>query len=217
MKRACSGYRNQSNLTFRDETTRTREKFQQWQSRSHGSCPRSASNTAFPAIHIHAARVPVWMHGDCMTWTHPLSPAADDLVVCHFYHTTMENLSHQDPAHRLHTELPSLYTKSDPGSALRLATEAISYAASPKLVQEATQLSRKRYIQATRAVRNALQDLPEAGDDQTLYAILLLCGYEVGSLLFTRSSYICMMMPQLTTIRDYYVGLTGTTSMGIPR
>ncbi|KAM5357465.1 hypothetical protein ACJZ2D_016231 [Fusarium nematophilum] len=90
----------------------------------------------------------------------------------------MDNLSDRDPAHYLHTQLPNLYARSDPGSALRLATEAISYATSTKLIEGATLLSRKRYVQAIKAIGKAIQDPIEARDDQTLYAILLLCGYE---------------------------------------
>lgn len=159
MKRPCSGYRDQSSLVFRDETTRTQEKSQR-QSRTHGLDPRSASNAA-------------------IALTYSLPVEREDIVTCHFYHTTLETLSERDPSHHLHAQLPGLYAKSHSGSALRLATEAISYATSTNLVPEGAQLSRKRYVQATRAVRFALQNAQEAGDDQTLYAILLLCGYEV--------------------------------------
>lgn len=172
MKRVCSGYRDQLNLAFRDETAKTRERSQRLQLRAHSI--RSAGKATRPS------GVSRWANGDSLVWASLPSPSAENLVICHFYSATMENLSDQDPARHLHSHLPNLYARSDPGSALRLATEAISYAVSLKLVPDATQLSRRRYIQATRAVRTALQDLHEAGTDHILYAILLLCGYEVA-------------------------------------
>ncbi len=187
MKRTCSGYRHQSNLTFRDETTRTREKFQQWQSRSHRPYPRSASNSAFSVT--HATDSPVSDYNDCMNITYQLSTTTEDFATCHFYHATLGNLSDQDPSRNLHAQLPGLYAKCGPSSALCLATKAISLAASSKLLQEATQLSRKRYVQAIKAVRNALPDQQEATNDETLYAILLLCGYEGVFSILTALSY----------------------------
>lgn len=171
MKRTCSGYRDQSSLMFRDETTRTQEKSQR-QLRAHGLHAGSASSTTLSGPRTRWA---------AMTLALPLSTATEDVANCHFYHTTLANLSEQDPSRHLHAQLPGLYAKSHPGSALRLATEAISYSVSIELVPEASRLSRKRYIQATRAVRLALQDVQGVEDDQTLYAILLLCGYEVGT------------------------------------
>ena len=206
MKRTCSGYRDQSSLMFRDETTRTVEKSQRWQSRVHGLHAGPASNTTLSAPRTRLAG---------MTLAPPLSTATEDVITCHFYHTTLANLSEQDPSRHLHAQLPGLYAKSHPGSALRLATEAISYSVSTELVPEASRLSRKRYIQATRAVRLALQGVQGVEDDQTLYAILLLCGYEVCP--WTPLELLSIRgMSQLTAARDYHVGLTGTASMGIP-
>jgi hypothetical protein len=120
------------------------------------------------------------MYGNCVTPVDGLFPPMQDVVVCHFYHTTLETLSDKDPVRFLHSQLPNLYSRSDPGSAIRLATEAISYAASTKLMQEAALLSRKKYIQAIKAIGNAIQDPIKVENDQTLYAVLLLSGYEVS-------------------------------------
>lgn len=148
------------------------------------------------------------MHLGCVPWVDSLSPAAEDVAICHFYHNVLENLSDKDPTRHLHTQLPAVYAKSEPGSALRLATEAISYAASTKLAREPARIAKERYVQATRAVRTALYDAREAMSDQTLYAVLLLCGYEVS---FIPS--VAYSNPQLTTTQDHYVGFTCTTGM----
>ncbi|KAH6874444.1 hypothetical protein B0T10DRAFT_586429 [Thelonectria olida] len=149
---------------FRDETTRTRNRFHHWNTRTRGSDSTSASNAPLSLALITPA--------------YRLAPSAEDAAICHFYQTIIDTLSDEDPAYYLHTQLPSLYARSDLGSALRLATEAISYAVSVKLVREATLLSRIRYVRAIQAIGKAIQDPREARNDETLYAILLLCGYE---------------------------------------
>lgn len=163
---------------IRDETTITQNRFRQWHMRTRGSDSRLARNASLFSTLV--AGVSTSMFGDCVTPAYRLSPSAEDAVLCHFYQTIIETLSDEDPAHYLHTQLPNLYVRSDPGSALRLATEAISYASSPRLVQDAILLSRKRYVQAIKAIEQAIQDPVEVGNDQTLYAVLLLCGYEVS-------------------------------------
>jgi hypothetical protein len=114
----------------------------------------------------------------------------EDASLCYFFYTTLGQLSHGDPVRVLHSQLPNLYAKSDPSSALRFAAEAISYAASAKFIQRAAVLSRERYVQAINAVGKAIHDPIEAGNDQTLYAVLLLSGYEV-SLTFQNRVALC--------------------------
>jgi hypothetical protein len=114
-----------------------------------------------------------------------LSPSAEDFAICQFYHTTLQNLRQEDHARYLHMQLPALYHQSDKESALRYATQAISYASSTKFGDSVAQLSRKPYMQAIRAVRKSIRNPAEIKSDQTLYAILLLCGYEVSSFTFT--------------------------------
>ncbi|CEI70787.1 unnamed protein product [Fusarium venenatum] len=174
----CVGYRDQSDLMFRDETTRTQTRFRQWETRNRGSDSTSASTTSLSLL---LARASKWMYDNCVTPVDGLFPPIQDVVVCYFYHNTLGTISDKDPVHSLHSQLPNLYSRSDLGSALRLATEAISYATSTKLMQEAALLSRKRYIQAIKAIGKAIQDPQEMVNDQTLYAILLLSGYETIS------------------------------------
>lgn len=42
------------------------------------------------------------------------------------------------------------------------------------------QVSRKRYVQSISALKAAIRDPIEVKSDETLYAVLLLCGYEVS-------------------------------------
>ncbi|KZL80607.1 c6 zinc finger protein [Colletotrichum incanum] len=174
-KKICLGYRDQMDLMFRDENTRTQARFRQWHARTCGSASISASNASSSLLFAADSYV---MQVNCATPAFSLSPPTEDVVINHFYHTILDNLSDEDPVRYLHSQLPNLYASCDPGSALRLATEAISYAASRKLVQKAALLCRKRYVQAIKAIGQAIQDPTKVGNDQTLYAILLLCGYE---------------------------------------
>ncbi|KZL67593.1 C6 finger domain protein, partial [Colletotrichum tofieldiae] len=174
-KKICLGYRDQTDLMFRDENTRTHARFRQWHARTSGSASASTSN-AFPLPFFSADSSLI--HGNRVTRAYRLSPPTEDVVISYFYHTILDNLPDEDPVRYLHSQLPNLYASSGPGSALRLATEAISYAASTKLSQEASLLCRKRYVQAIKAIGQAIQDPTEVVSDQTLYAILLLCGYE---------------------------------------
>ncbi|KAK7212193.1 hypothetical protein V2G26_019371 [Clonostachys chloroleuca] len=156
MKRTCVGYRDQSTLMFRDETARTQIK----------------------ARRRHAGR-------DANFPQHPTPPPSSllflqcqDIAICYFYTTTLSNLSEKDPARQLQMYLPSLYTKSRIGSALRLATESISHVLLPNLVPDSKITARKRYNAALIAIQRAIQDPIQAKADETLYAVLLLCGYE---------------------------------------
>jgi hypothetical protein len=117
------------------------------------------------------------------TW---LSPAVEDFVICDFYYSTMEQLSNEDDTRFLHAQLPALYSKSPLGSALRLSTQAIAFACSTKNGHRAAEMSRGRYALAVKAVEKAIRDPVEVKADQTLYAILLLCGFEVRILLLSR-------------------------------
>lgn len=117
----------------------------------------------------------------------PVIPTStDDLALAFFYTKTLENLPTTDHAHYLHLQLSSLYTTNTHHSALHLAALAIShivYSRDTRNNIQASQISRKYYVQAIIAINAALRDPVKARSDQTLYAVLLLCGYEVSSLL----------------------------------
>jgi hypothetical protein len=111
-----------------------------------------------------------------------LLPSKEDLSLCFFYQTTLESLIDVDRAQYLHLQFPTLFSQSEPGSALYLATQAISLALWAKSRPndiDANHLSRTRYLQSLLAMKTAIQDPVEAKSDGTLYAVLLLSGYEV--------------------------------------
>lgn len=167
MKKKCSGYRNQLDLMFRDESTKTHAKVARWAQRNnHRLNPKTM---AAPERCIPAAVSNLWS-------------TADHSVIFRFYHYIRGNLSEKDPVRGLHEYLPGLYIESNPGSALRLAAQAISYATSTKLGQKNELLARRFYTGAIRAMSQAIQDPVEAMDEKTLYAVLLLSGYEVSFL-----------------------------------
>ncbi|KAH7016389.1 C6 zinc finger protein [Microdochium trichocladiopsis] len=168
LKRTCLGYRDQIDLIFRDETSQV-----QARSRQRRACTGTSSN----CIRLHTSS---WSHAfaDVLQLPITLSPSMEDTVVSHFYHTTLETISDEDPVHFLHSQLPSLYARGSPKSALRLATEAISYAASRQYIRQGALVARERYVKAVKAIRQAVQDPVEAQDPAVLYAILLLSGFE---------------------------------------
>jgi hypothetical protein len=167
MERKCSGYRDPLELMFHDESAATKKK-------ASFSLENSQANVR-SLVHT--------MCNDseqCQSFGASLPASVEDFAICHFYHTILNNLQMEDNARYLHTQLPGLYFHSASESAIRLATQAIAYALSTKFGHDATQLSRRRYMHAIRAISKALQDPIEAQSDQTLYSILLLSGYEVS-------------------------------------
>jgi hypothetical protein len=134
-----------------------------------------------------------------------MSPSAEDIAVCEFYYTTLDNLSHEDDARFLHAQLPALYSQSSIGSVLRLSAQAIAYACLTKTEHRAAEVSRERYIMAVKAAEAAIQDPVEVRTDQTLYAILLLCGFEVRLLYLHRRFSDIKVYTNAILIKDYYV------------
>jgi hypothetical protein len=111
-----------------------------------------------------------------------LLPSTEDLSLCFFYQTTLESLIDADRAQCLHLQFPTLFSQSKPGSALHLATQAISLALWAKSRPndiDASRLSRTRYSQSLLAMKAAIRDPVEVKSDGTLYTVLLLSGYEV--------------------------------------
>ncbi|KAF4444328.1 c6 zinc finger [Fusarium acutatum] len=108
----------------------------------------------------------------------PLLPSKEDIAICHFYHSTVENLSIHDPTLSLQEQLPRLHAACRQNSALHLALEAVSLVASAKIIPQATQLGLKRYLKAVQALRESMQSEEQSSDYQALYGVLLLCGYE---------------------------------------
>ncbi|KAF4448230.1 hypothetical protein F53441_8337 [Fusarium austroafricanum] len=160
MGQTCPGYRDQLNLLFRDETTKTREKIKQKQFYDQKT-QRRMKNAVTPFMTVHR----------------PLLASKDTIAICNFYHSTTENLSDEDPTMYLQQQLPNLHSTSSQGSVLHLALEAVSYAASMKIMPEANHLSQNRYLKAVRVLREAIHN-EKHNSDETLYGILLLCGYE---------------------------------------
>jgi hypothetical protein len=111
-----------------------------------------------------------------------LLPSTEDLSLCFFYQTTLESLIDADRAQCLHLQFPTLFSQSKPGSALHLATQAISLALWAKSRPndiDASRLSRTRFSQSLLAMKAAIRDPVEVKSDGTLYTVLLLSGYEV--------------------------------------
>jgi hypothetical protein len=111
-----------------------------------------------------------------------LLPSKEDLSLCFFYQTTLESLIDADRAQYLHLQFPTLFSQSELGSALHLATQAISLALWAKSRPndiDASHLSRTRYLQSLLAMKAAIRDPVEAKSNETLYTVLLLSGYEV--------------------------------------
>ncbi|KAK2482305.1 hypothetical protein H9L39_04097 [Fusarium oxysporum f. sp. albedinis] len=166
----CSGYRDQSSLLFRDETSKTKDKIRQRKRSKHDRethCLKNAdslvmetSSTKYGAPHP------------------PLLPSKEEIAICHFYHSTVENLSIHDPTLSLQEQLPRLHAECRQDSALNLALEAVSLVASAEIIPHATQLGLNRYLKAVRVLKEAIQTEHLGSNHQALYGVLLLCGYE---------------------------------------
>lgn len=169
MRRKCTGFQNRSDIIFRDENARTRER-----------AKRASKGTQAKSWNLTIANDPQ----SYLSFGLSLSPSVEDIAICQFYHATLENLAHEDPARYLHTQLPGLYHRSEAQSALFLATQAISYASSVRFGRKTARISRVKYSQAVKAVEKAIRCPVEARKDETLYAVLLLCGYEVSTPVF---------------------------------
>jgi hypothetical protein len=99
-----------------------------------------------------------------------LLPSKEDLSLCFFYQTTLESLIDADRAQYLHLQFPTLFSQSEPGSALHLATQAISLALWAKSQPndiDASHLSRTRYSQSLLAMKAAIRDPVEAKSDES--------------------------------------------------
>ncbi|KAI1067542.1 hypothetical protein LB506_003836, partial [Fusarium annulatum] len=168
--RICSGYREQSSLLFRDETSKTKDKIRQRKRLQDERETKWRKNTDLSVI-----ETPFIKYGAPHP---PLLPSKEEMAICHFYHSTVENLSTQDPALYLHEELPRLQAASRQGSALHLALEAVALVASAEIIPHAAQLGLNRYVKAVKALREAMKTEGLSSDYQSLYGVLLLCGYE---------------------------------------
>ncbi|KAI8410830.1 hypothetical protein FOFC_10689 [Fusarium oxysporum] len=166
----CSGYRDQSSLLFRDETSKTKDKIRQRKRLKHGretDCLKNADSSVIETSSTkHRAPHP------------PLLPSKEEIAICHFYHSTVENLSIHDPTLSLQEQLPRLHAECRQDSALNLALEAVSLVASAEIIPHATQLGLNRYLKAVRALKEAIQAEHLGSNHQALYGVLLLCGYE---------------------------------------
>ena len=153
LKKSCDGYRKVDELRVLDETGRTRSKCLQ---RRHGRETR-----------LNPLMV------DLM-----LGPMSKDAVVWYFYYSTMATLTELDHSYHIHSELPKMYTSSHAESALCLSTQAIAHAAASRAGKSTLRNARRSYGLAISALNITLQDPRQAVADETLYAVLLLCGYE---------------------------------------
>ncbi|KAG8361812.1 hypothetical protein FVEN_g137 [Fusarium venenatum] len=170
--KTCDGYRDQSQLIFRDETAKTIGKDSQKKVLKHAQSTRAVSS--FTSLGGFSAPFSNWHTSIPRT----LCTSKEGIAISHFYNSTADNLPNGNPTRHLHQQLPSLYFRSQQGSVLRLAVEATSYACATKLIPQAIQLSSKCYIKALTALRTAIQDPNLRFSDETLYGILLLCGFE---------------------------------------
>ncbi|PVH79815.1 C6 zinc finger protein [Cadophora sp. DSE1049] len=173
--RQCTGYRDTNDLIFRHTTPKFSKK--KICSVANNGIARH-SNTDLSKSHDcpeNERYLPPRSPG------RTLLPSKEDQRLFFFYQTIMENLVDSDHTRYLHSQLPTLFSRSRSGSALHLATQAISYATwkksrSPGCDEGLT--IEKRYTQALAALAEAIRDPVEATSDETLYTVLLLSGYE---------------------------------------
>ncbi|CZT05538.1 uncharacterized protein RCO7_08444 [Rhynchosporium graminicola] len=171
MKRQCTGYRDESDLIFRHinpKSTKQRAKSIETPEPN----VRSQNNTCGPYYNYEQLTADP---------SRALLFPEEDRRLCYFYQTTMDNLVISDHVQYLHSQLPILMSRSRHDSVLQLAARAISYAAwgrSHGNNDEVDLTARMHYSRALLALAASIRDSIEAKKDETLYAALLLEGYE---------------------------------------
>ncbi|KAG4428902.1 hypothetical protein IFR05_015616 [Cadophora sp. M221] len=169
----CIGYRDESDLIFRHTVPKPKEKSRNATTK-RGDMLQSRTD---PNVSHDSSGKERFTNG----LTRVLLPSKEDQRLCFFYQTTMEGLVDSDHTQYLHSQLPTLMSRSRSGSALNLAVQAISYAAwgRSRLKGNGVALpASKRYSQALSALATSIADPIQAKSDETLYAVLLLSGYE---------------------------------------
>ncbi|PQE06859.1 c6 zinc finger protein [Rutstroemia sp. NJR-2017a WRK4] len=179
MKRSCTGYRDEVDLMFCHSNVKSIE--------------RSRNSRAKHRISLSPKTDPNLPHGGPDLWPEKerhvlftglgraLLPSKEDLALCFFYKTTMETLVGSYRSQYLHRQLPIIFSQSEPDSALKLASQAISYVVWARAWPDdinAAQVAMRCYSQSLSALNAAIGDRIKAKSDETLYAILLLSGYE---------------------------------------
>lgn len=192
MKRACTGYRDQLDLMFHHEDVKSKARPERPERRSNGA---ATSVWGFQSSHdlggTKSRSNPQYF---LCSISPSLLPSEQDLALCYYYETILETVPDADHSRYLHMQLPTLFSQSKPGSALHLATQAISqavWARSRPNDARASCISRKRYLQSLAALNAAIRDTVEVKSDQTLYAVLLLSGYEVRNLQLDPEDAVC--------------------------
>ncbi|KAH7377995.1 C6 zinc finger protein [Cadophora sp. MPI-SDFR-AT-0126] len=173
--RQCTGYRDTSEFIFRHIVPNSSKKNVRSGSTGgavfHINIDLGKSHDHFEKERCNLPRSP----------GRTLLPSKEDQRLCFFYQTIMENLVDSDHTRYLHGQLPTLFSRSRSGSALHLATQAISYATWKRSCSHDCGVDlavAKRYAQALAALGEAVRDPVESRSDETLYAVLLLSGYE---------------------------------------
>ncbi|KAH8592851.1 C6 zinc finger protein [Bisporella sp. PMI_857] len=179
MKTRCSGYQDDADLIFRHANVKSKEGNRK-SGKKDGKplSPIVRSKLSNSNSRMRAGRESQFLLTGI---DRVLLPSKEDLSLCFFYQTTLEPLTDAEHTQYLHLQLPTLFSQSKAGSALRLATQAISlatWARSWPNDLNASHLSKTRYAQSLLAMNAAIRDPSEAKSDATLYTVLLLSGYE---------------------------------------
>jgi len=218
-KRRCGGYRDEVDLIFRNTDAKPKGKTRKSGTKSRSSkclSPAAGSDSSHDLTRLPTGKESHFLLRGIGT------PSKDDLPLCFFYQTTLESLTNADRARYLHLQLPTLFSRSEAESALHLAVQAISlavWARSRPNDRSASQLSRTRYSQALAAMNAAIRDPAKVKCDETLYAVLLLSGYEVRVLQLR--SWLKFLQPTLmnadvVNVIDNHVRFGSIIRMGYP-
>ncbi|KAL2067745.1 hypothetical protein VTL71DRAFT_15841 [Oculimacula yallundae] len=170
-KKPCTGYRDESDLIFRHTDPNASKKSLRSVKKDETSLPNRTNSGILSQVGCER-----FTEGPSMI----LLPPEQDRRLCYFYQSTMDSLVEADHTQYLHAQLPILVSRSKSGSVLQLATEAISLASWGKspFGDDAAVSIRTSYTRALSALAASIRDPIEAKSDETLYAALLLEGYE---------------------------------------
>jgi len=172
-ERQCAGYRDQIQLSFRDETQGVVEKAQRRSDRSNPD----HSQQCKPTVPIEGQ---VSLRGRSASKIHPAFLSIDvvDQAIAFFFRSHVNEAS--ESCNLVYKDLPGFYA-AECNSALSCVIKAIglaglsSYRSAPALMSSAF----AHYSLALSSIRSALRNQALATTDQTLLTIYLLGIYEV--------------------------------------
>ena len=184
-KRKCLGYRDLSNVVFRNETQTTKLKATRNQYSRHSiglstESPQLHGNTTGPRREDRTHNVVTWPTGLSNAIPRALLESWQQAAICFFLPNFIEAGSLDESPRDFMVYLPPLYTNAKPNSTLAAVTSALSFQALAGATGrfELRTEAMKQYGIAMARMNRTLTDPSEVKGDATLLSVLLFALFE---------------------------------------